>query len=393
MPSQIEGGVGGAQVSSSVVDGGHTGIPFSVQFNPGEGHTEVHLSKNQLLAALQVAGMSNANLTGVSFPPGSVNHNAHPVGVVIDQGLSGGKPRAMAPKTSRRFYVTQRGDVTDETPIEERSAVVGVSHVLPVGVDGTTTEHSFDESIFAGDHAPAYKAPLDDYTTDEGVAVLKKSCIWSEHHGESISETLAGCVEATKGDHKRIAVPLNQPTAISKLVTSKLELGAKKLAALFPTSRVNPDKLVNINNPAVHETDLIPHVVLTQQDAEQAASKLVENLKPSAFHGGMNISIHPLDGPLTEPVTLNMMLHRKPITLPGTTGPIHMSHEFVTKAIGANGGSAATQSVGADGAINAIFAHDCNDGADPGAPGGALVSTSTATVDDAPAAAPASDDA
>ncbi|MBN19876.1 MAG: hypothetical protein CL678_01215 [Bdellovibrionaceae bacterium] len=391
MPAQIEGGVGGPLVSESILEGGHEVVDFTLHYHPP--NTTHHISGKQLQAALQCRALSAANLTGVSFPPGSQNNNPYPVGVVVDQGLSNGKPRAMAPKTSRRFYVTQRGDATDESPIEDRSAVVGVSHVLPIGVDATTTEHRFDENIFVGDHAPPYKSPIEDYTGDEGTAMIKKACVWSDHHGESVTEALTGCVEAVKGDHKRIAVPLNQPTAISKLVTSKLELGAKKLAALFPTSRVDPDKLVHINNPAVHETELTPHVVLTQQDAEQAASKLVENLKPSAFHGGMNVTIHPLDGPISEPVTVNMRLHRKPITLPGTTGPIHMSHELVTKAIGANGGAVNASNSGADGAVNAIFAHDCGDGADPTAPGGALVSTSASTVDEPPVTATAGDDA
>ena len=57
---------------------------------------------------------------------------------------------------------------------------------------------------------------------------------------------------------------------------------------------MDPSKVVEIKNEAVHPTDLVPHIVLTKQDAEQAASKLVENLKPHAFHGGMNVSIHRL---------------------------------------------------------------------------------------------------
>jgi len=376
MPQQIEGGVGGDEVSRSMVDAGHSEIPITCQFNPSEGVTDLHISADQLKAMAQVPALSLAQFTGVSFPPGSLNNNSSPVGVVVDQGQSNGVPRQMAPKTSRRFFITQRGDATAETAHEDRTAVVGVSHVLPVGVDSTTTKHDFHENIFTGDGAPLFKLPVEDFTDDAGAALIKKSCVWAEHHGQSVEQVLSGCVEATKGETTRIAVPLNQGTAISKLVTSKLDLGAKKLTTLFPTSRVHPDRVVHIKNEHVHPTDTVPHVVLTKADAEQAAAKLAENLRPHAFHGGLNVSIHPLDSALSEPVTVNMMLHRKPMQLPDTKGPVHMSHNIVAKAIGSTAGASSVVASGADGTINAIFAHDCNDGADKAAVGGSLVQTS-----------------
>lgn len=395
MVKQLEGGVGGPDVSNTMVDAGHSSIPVTLQFDPSNGVTEHHLSAAQLTAMAQVPSVALAQFTGVSFPAGGMNHNSAPVGVVIDQGQSNGVPRQMAPKTSRRFYITKRGDADQSTAIVDQTAVVGLSHVLPVGMDGTTTEHTFHENIFVGDGVPRYTAPHEDFTTDTGAALLKKSCVWAEHHGQTVQEVLSGCVEATKGETTRIAVPLNQSTAISKLVTSKLDLGAKKLATLFPTSRVSADKVVEIKNPNVHPSDTLPHVVLTKQDAEQAASKLVDNLKPHAFHGGMNISIHPLEGHLSEPVTVNMMLHRKPVQLPGNDGPVHMSNEHVVRAIGATNGAGASATTGADGAINAIFAQDCADGADRSAVGGSLVSTSTPASEtitgDAPAEGNASE--
>ena len=178
MPQQIEGGVGGDDVSRSMVDAGHNCIPITLQFDPSDGVTEHHISADQLKAMAQVPAISLAQFTGVSFPPGSLNNNSSPVGVVIDQvGQSNGVPRQMAPKTSRRFYITQRGDATSTTAVEERSAVVGVSHVLPVGVDNTTTEHSFQENVFTGDGAPAYRNPVEDFTNDAGTALIKKSCL------------------------------------------------------------------------------------------------------------------------------------------------------------------------------------------------------------------------
>ena len=371
---QLEGGVGGPTNSNSIVDPMHEEIPITFQFE--RNCYSHHLSAKQLCALTQTPAMSLARISGVDFRPGGLNQNSTPVGVIVDQGLSNGVPRQMAPKTSRRFYITQRGDADVDTAPEDRTAVVGVSHVMPVGIDNTTTSHDFQPNVYTGEGAPPFELADHDFTSDEGAALLKKSCVWADHHGQSVEEVLSGCVEATKGAHTRLAVPLNQPTAISKLVTSKLELGAKKLTQLFPTSKVHPDKIVKIKNANVHPTDMVDHVVLTKQDAEQAASKLVENLKPAPFHGGMNVSIHPLDGPLSEPVTVNMVIRRKPVTIPGHSGPLHMSHDVVSKAIGGTAGAATIMANSTDGAINAIFAQDCADGADVEATGGSLVSTS-----------------
>ena len=83
--------------------------------------------------------MGLADFHKVKFVPGGHNENNTPVGVTLDQGLSNGVPRQMAPVAALLHHHPWQRRGADAT---DRSAVVAVSHVMPSGIDETTTDMS-----------------------------------------------------------------------------------------------------------------------------------------------------------------------------------------------------------------------------------------------------------